>query len=167
MKTKILNASENDFNVILDLNQAALPAVSNMNMTQINYFFHQSKYFKIIKNCGEKNIAGFLIGLTFGLNYDSENYKWFIKKFDSFMYVDRIVISPEYIGRGLGTLFYKDLISYSLNNYKRIICEYNIKPMNLISKNFHEKFGFKSIGTQKTEGGRKEVSLMEYKIHTD
>lgn len=167
MKTRILNANKKDFNVILDLNQAALPAVSDMNMIKINYFFHKSKYFKIIKTAEDDNIIGFLIGLTGGLNYDSENYQWFIKKFDSFMYVDRIVISPEYTGKGFGTLFYKDLISYSLNNYKRIICEYNIKPMNLISKNFHKKFGFKSIGTQKTEGGKKEVSLMEYKIHTD
>ena len=48
--------------------------------------------------------------------------------------------------------------------FKNIICEYNIKPMNLISKKFHEKFGFRKVGSQKTEGGTKEVLMMEYSL---
>ena len=80
------------------------------------------------------------------------------------MYVDRIVIQEDSIGLGLGTMLYNDLIDYSKYKFKNIICEYNIKPMNLISKKFHEKFGFKRVGSQKTEGGTKEVLMMEYSL---
>jgi predicted GNAT superfamily acetyltransferase len=37
-------------------------------------------------------------------------------------------------------------------------------PPNKGSILFHEKYGFEQVGTQKTEGGNKEVSLMVYKI---
>ena len=80
------------------------------------------------------------------------------------MYVDRIVIHEDSTGLGLGTMLYNDLIYFSKNKFKNIICEYNIKPMNLISKKFHEKFGFKTVGNQKTEGGTKEVLMMEYSL---
>ena len=80
------------------------------------------------------------------------------------MYVDRIVIQENSMGLGLGTMLYNDLIYYSKDKFKNIICEYNIKPMNLISKKFHEKFGFKRVGNQKTEGGTKEVLMMEYSL---
>jgi len=36
--------------------------------------------------------------------------------------------------------------------------------MNSISKKFHEKFGFKRVGSQKTEEGTKEVLMMEYSL---
>ena len=32
------------------------------------------------------------------------------------------------------------------------------------TKKFHEKFGFKRVGNQKTEGGTKEVLMMEYSL---
>ena len=80
------------------------------------------------------------------------------------MYVDRIVIQEDSMSLGLGTMLYNDLIYFSKNKFKNIICEYNIKPMNLISKNFHKKFGFKRVGKQKTEGGKKEVLMMEYSL---
>ena len=80
------------------------------------------------------------------------------------MYVDRIVIQDDNLGLGFGSMLYNDLIDYSKGRFKNIICEYNIKPMNLISKNFHKKFGFKRVGKQKTEGGKKEVLMMEYSL---
>ena len=43
-------------------------------------------------------------------------------------------------------------------------CEVNMRPPNKVSIFFHEKYGFEKVGTQKTEGGNKEVSLMVYKI---
>ena len=141
-----------------------MPAVSFMDEESLNYFHNVSEYFKLIKRGKENKIYGFLIGLTDKLNYKSENYLWFSKRYSSFMYVDRIVIQEDSLGLGLGTMLYNDLIDYSKNKFKNIICEYNIKPMNLISKKFHEKFGFKRVGNQKTEGGTKEVLMMEYSL---
>ncbi len=164
MKYEIIDATKSDLAEILMLNQKAKPAVSSMDEKSLNYFYSVSEYFKLIK-CGNKNkIYGFLIGLTDNLKYKSENYLWFSKRYSSFMYVDRIVIQEKSIGLGFGTMLYNDLIDYSSGKFENIICEYNIKPMNLISKKFHEKFGFKRVGSQKTEGGTKEVLMMEYSL---
>ena len=48
---------------------------------------------------------------------------------------------------------------------KRIACEFNIKPENPISKSFHLGLGYKRVGTQLTELGTKEVSLMIKEIN--
>ena len=162
MKYEIIDAKKCDLSEILSLNQKALPAVSFMDEKSLNYFYNVSKYFKLIKCDKENKIYGFLIGLTENLSYKSENYLWFSKRYSSFMYVDRIVIQDDSLGLGFGSMLYNDLIDYSKGKFKNIICEYNIKPMNLISKNFHKKFGFKRVGKQKTEGGIKEVIMMEY-----
>ena len=62
------------------------------------------------------------------LDYESENYLWFSKRYSSFMYVDRIVIQSDSLGLGFGTMLYNDLINYSKGKFKNIICEYNVKP---------------------------------------
>jgi len=162
VKYEIIDAMKSDFSEILSLNQKAMPAVSFMDEESLKYFHNVSEYFKLIKRGNENKIYGFLIGLTDKLDYKSENYLWFSKRYSSFMYVDRIVIQDDSIGLGFGSMLYNDLIDYSKDKFKNIICEYNIKPMNLISKNFHKKFGFKRVGKQKTEGGTKEVIMMEY-----
>ena len=45
-----------------------------------------------------------------------------------------------------------------------LTCEVNLKPPNDGSILFHEKYGFEQVGTQETDGGEKEVSLMVYQI---
>ena len=164
MEYEIIDAKKSDLLGVLSINQKAMPAVSFMDKKSLNYFYSVSEYFKLIKSVKDNKIYGFLIGLTENLNYKSENYLWFSKRYSSFMYVDRIVIQEDSMGLGLGTMLYNDLIYYSKDKFKNIICEYNIKPMNSISKKFHEKFGFKRVGNQKTEGGTKEVLMMEYSL---
>ena len=148
--------------LIVKMNQEALPAVSSVNINDMNHFLTIVDYFCSIKI--EKKLVGFLIALSPGKEYHSVNYKWFEKRFDSFMYVDRIVIDPSYQGNGLGKGFYNDLVDFSNNKTDRITCEVNIRPKNEGSMIFHEKYGFIQVGTQTTENGKKEVSLMEYKI---
>ena len=156
MKYEIIDAKKSDFSEILSLNQKAMPAVSFMDEESLNYFYNVSEYFKLIK-CGKENkIYGFLIGLTDKLNYKSENYLWFSKRYSSFMYVDRIVIQEDSLGLGLGTMLYNDLIDYSKNKFKNIICEYNIKPMNLISKNFMKSLDLKELVIKKRKEAQKK-----------
>lgn len=41
-----------------------------------------------------------------------------------------------------------------------LACEVNLDPPNPRSLEFHRRFGFEQVGMQKTEGGKKTVSLM-------
>ena len=147
---------------IHNLNQGALPTVSSITIYDMSQFFEMADYFRVIKV--KNNIVGFLIALTSGKDYHSPNYKWFEKKYSQFMYVDRIVIDPSFQTRGLGRAFYDDLKIFSQRYTPIITCEVNLKPKNEGSLLFHKKYGFEQVGTQKTERGKKEVSLMVYKI---
>ena len=97
--------------------------------------------------------------------YKSLNYSWFSKRFNNFAYIDRIAVKEEYNRQGIGTLLYSDLEQSLPKDIKIIACEYNIKPLNKVSQNFHQKMEYKNVGTQFTENNTKEVSLMIKKIN--
>jgi len=126
----------------------------------MNHFLEISSYFKIIKV--EEKLIGFLIGLLPGLNYGSENYKWFSAIYSSFIYVDRVVIDSKNQNKGFGKIFYDDLKETFYKKASIITCEVNIRPYNKQSIDFHKKYGFKEVGTKNTENNKKTVSYMIY-----
>ena len=162
MKFSIIDTKKGHLEQILMLNELSLPAVSSVTIDEMANFLDIADYFKsiIIDNI----IVGFLIALHPGKDYHSLNYKWFEKRYKSFIYVDRIVIASSYQGNGLGKSFYNDLALFAKNKTNDITCEVNIRPKNEGSMIFHKKYGFYEVGTQTTENGKKEVSLMKYKI---
>ena len=163
MEFSIIRTKKNHLNDILTLNESFLPAVSSVDIKQMERFLNFADYFKSV--LVNNTISGFLIAIHPGKNYDSLNYKWFEKKFESFLYVDRIVIGSEFHGQGIGKAFYDDLQSCASKKTNFITCEVNIKPSNEGSMIFHQKYGFKKVGTQITDYGKKEVCLMKYKIN--
>jgi len=163
MKFSIIETKKYHLDEILSLNESFLPAVSSVNINQMKRFLDIADYFKIILI--ENTVSGFLIAIHPGKNYDSPNYKWFEKKYKSFLYVDRVVIASKYQGCGIGRSLYNDLKVFASNKTDRITCEVNIKPKNTGSIIFHKKFGFHQVGTQSTDKGEKEVSLMKYLIN--
>ena len=162
MNFTISNTITDELPYILKMNQEALPAVSSVSIEDMEHFLNIVDYFRTLKV--ENKIAGFLIALSPGKDYSSLNYKWFEKTYNSFIYVDRIVIDTNYHRNGLGTTFYNDLETFSIGKSSRITCEVNIRPKNKGSMVFHETYGFEQVGTQTTEEGKKEVSLMSYKL---
>lgn len=162
MNFRIENTSSSDLDEILKLNQQALPAVSSVTKEEMQHFLNIVDYFKSL--IIDQKVIGFLIALTPGKDYQSLNYKWFENKYKSFIYVDRIVISPSYQGKGLGTNFYNDLSKTTDKTITKITCEVNLNPPNEESMLFHKKYGFEQVDTQFTENGKKEVSLMKLSI---
>jgi uncharacterized protein len=151
----IRNALPDDLAVLLDLNQKALPHVNSIEIGDMERFLEQAAYFKIIGD-----LDGFLIGLKPGLDYASDNYRWFSDAFEDFYYIDRIIIAEGARGQGLGNLLYEDIIETARTHTPRLTCEVNSRPPNPHSMAFHQRFGFAPVGTQKTEGGTKEVTLL-------
>lgn len=162
MNFKIENTSSSELDQILELNQQALPAVSSVTKKEMEHFLSIVDYFKSL--IIDQRVVGFLIALTPGKDYHSVNYQWFEHKYKSFMYVDRIVITPTHQGKGLGTTFYNDLSKSTDQTITKITCEVNLKPTNEESMLFHKKYGFEQVDTQFTESGKKEVSLMKLSI---
>lgn len=145
-----------DIPVIHRMNNNAAPAVNELNFDSFWNLCSQAEF--LIKAQIKGTTCGFLLVLPSGLEYASENYRWLSNKYRSFLYIDRVVVSPKYSNQGIGSEMYKQLFDFgSAGGWDRINCEVNICPMNEVSINFHKKHGFTAQGTQETEGGAKTV----------
>ena len=143
---------------VLALNEAALPHVNSLSLGDLTTLADQAFYFRMIAVDGA--VAGFMLALTPGQDYQSLNYRWFSQSYDSFVYVDRIVVDPGFAGRGIGQRLYQDLTTATRGVAPRITCEVNLSPPNPRSLAFHQRLGFDEVGQQPTEDGHKQVSLL-------
>jgi hypothetical protein len=160
MVCRIRTSTESDLPHILELNKAAIPAVNLLNRQELWNLFSQADYFRTLWL--REKVIGFLIALGPGAIYNSPNYRWFELRYDQFLYVDRIVIDPAYQGLGYGRMIYDGLRQFAGKNFSRIACEVNLRPKNDNSLRFHQRYGFREVGVQETEGGTKQVCLMTY-----
>lgn len=154
----IRDAGHEDFARILELNDAEVRQTSAMDVTQLAALAGMAAYFKVATV--EGRVAAFLIALREGAPYRNDNYDWFAARFDRFLYVDRIVVGSGFAGRGIGRALYEDLFAVArADGVPTVTCEYNIDPPNPASRAFHDRFGFRELGTQWVAGGTKLVSL--------
>ena len=162
MDYRTQKTTEEDLTGILQLNQAAMPAVSSLSHSELLGIFLEADHCRSL--CAQGKIAGFLICLGPGKSYQSPNYQWFRKRYECFLYVDRIVIDVPHQGMGMGKILYDEMREFARPNYSHLTCEINLRPPNEGSMVFHQRYGFRQVGSQNTEGGEKKVALMEYKI---
>ena len=159
MTTNLRAVSLGDLATVRLLNEAALPHVNSLTLAQFDWFRVHAPYFRIAEQAGD--IVGFLTALTPELSYASPNFEWFQANRDRFVYVDRIVVAESARGSGVGRQLYHDLAEFAAPFADLLTCEVNIRPPNPGSVLFHERMGFREVGRQETDGGAKEVLLME------
>lgn len=148
-----------DYGWMLDLNNAAAPAVNRLDEAALAALVATADWVRAVETDGRP--AGLLVVFGPGTDYASLNYRWFADRFDDFRYVDRIVVDAALRGQGLGVALYAALESYATERTVRLTCEVNAVPPNPASLRFHQANGFREVGRQTTEGGAKQVILME------
>ena len=157
MTQQIRDAEPGDYEALVVLNNAAVPAVNALSVDDFADFAAEADLFRVLGPLGAPEAL--LIALQPGRPYDSLNYRWFERTYDSFLYVDRVVVSETQRGRGLGALLYEDFAEAGRRlSVPRLTCEVNLDPPNPGSIRFHERLGFRAVGTQ--EAGGKQVQLM-------
>jgi uncharacterized protein len=155
---EIRAAELTDFEAICALNLAEVQHTSAMDLTRLTELNAISCYHKMA--CIGGIVAGFLLAMCNGSSYKNENFEWFSKRYPRFIYVDRIVVSSASRGLRLGSVLYEDLFRHARSKEIPLVtCEYNIVPPNEPSRSFHDKFGFKELGTLWAANGAKQVSL--------
>jgi predicted GNAT superfamily acetyltransferase len=158
MKLALRNFVSAELDLILAANEANLPHVNSLNLEQFTELATKTAYFKVATL--DEKLAGFLMAMTPKADYASDNYQWFCRQYDEFIYVDRIITLDYARGHGVGSALYQDIEKYCRGHgISRICCEVNIRPANEVSIQFHEKRMFKQVNKQQTEGGKKSVSL--------
>ncbi len=155
---KIRPANNKDFQTIVELNQAAIKATGAMDLAHLQNLNNWSVYHKVATH--NDQVVAFLLVLPAGKPYQSPNYRWFNDHYQSFLYVDRIVVDEQFTGMKIGSLLYQDLFSTAKKQgIDAIACEYNLKPLNKTSQHFHQRFGFNQVATQWLDSETKQVSL--------
>lgn len=150
---------------ILNLNNQAVPHVNELSLESLSGLRDQCCQFLVaLPSDAADSVAGFLILMDENSSYRSPNYQYFAKNYDSFVYVDRIVVSEEFRGGGLGSTFYQSVIEDHTGQKQVLCCEVNSRPPNPQSLKFHHQIGFETVARQETEGGTKEVQLMTRRL---
>ena len=133
-----------DADQVLALNEACQPEVGPMDQAKLAGFEEWAPYFKVVESDGA--IVGLLIGLTEEAPYSSPNFGWFVERYPTFAYVDRVAVSETERGAGWGPALYRDFEQWALDNQRPMLCaEVNVEPPNPRSLRFHEIFGFDPV----------------------
>ncbi len=153
-----------DLDAILEINNASAPAVNPLTTDSLERLLELSRWTRVIDD--DAGPAGFLLGLHGpGLAYPSENYDWFSRRLDVFLYVDRVAVAARARGAGLGTRLYHAFVDHARTLGIDTVCaEVNVRPPNPGSVRFHERFGFRAVGEQETKGDSVRVRLYEYPV---
>lgn len=149
-----------DLESVLSINQAARPAVGDLDHARLAHLVDESSIALCAEEAGA--IAGFCLVLAPHADYDSVNYAWFSARYRDFIYLDRVAIVPEHRGRGVARALYTEVERLALRLRPQptsFTLEVNLRPRNEESLGFHARMGFTEVGRQETPYGA-EVSLM-------
>jgi len=149
-----------DLPAVLALNNAAVPAVPPATREELAQLVVVAGL-AVVAEVEPGHPVGFLLAMDPGVGYESENYRWFSARGDSFVYVDRIVVGEGQRGTGIGRALYAAAFVRA-DEYGRaeVTCEVNVRPANPESLAFHERLGFTKLGEQETKGGAYRVALL-------
>ena len=154
--TSLRSVTTADLPALLELNNAAVPAVNALDLAQLTELVDMSAAALTVDS-----VECLLVALRPGLAYASANYRWFSERYPDFLYVDRIVVGPDARDAGLGTLLYAKVEDCARRlGVPRITCEVSVVPPNPGSQRFHSRLGFTGVGRLCGDGG-KAVGMME------
>ena len=147
-----------DIDTVLVLNQSEVPHVGSVDIEQMHWFAANAHYFRVA--ISEAGFAAFLVGLRPGSSYESPNYRWFCHRYDEFAYVDRVVVAQHARRAGMAARLYEDFAAAMPESVGVMTCEVNTRPPNAASMTFHERLGFKQVGSRTYDDGEKSVAML-------
>ncbi|MFM7251793.1 MAG: GNAT family N-acetyltransferase [Ilumatobacteraceae bacterium] len=142
----------------LALNNANVPELNELDGPEVARLASLAEAALVAEVDGQ--FAGFCWAIGPGQPYGSLNYGWFSRTYTQFAYLDRIAVLPEFRRLGIGRAFYDVLIDRLRGSWPLLTCEVNVRPRNEASLQFHHAIGFREVGQQDTDGGKKTVSLL-------
>ncbi|HET8795403.1 MAG TPA: GNAT family N-acetyltransferase [Arthrobacter sp.] len=164
--TVLLRAvTEADIPAITAINNSAVPAVPFTDEDGIADLVDVAAL-KLVAVPDENPAAvlGFVLAMSSGSPYDSENFQWFERRGEAHFYVDRIVVADGARGRGVGEALYAAVFEHAWSiGAGAVTCEVNTDPPNPGSLKFHGRLGFTEVGSQPTKGGAVTVAMLEHR----
>ena len=143
---QIRDVAVDDFPEILKLNQGALPQVSPMDLDALGWFEQKAAYFRVAEADG--NLVGFLIAVAHDGGYPSKFFGWFCSRYDKFIYVDRVIVTESARGKRVAWRLFEDVERAAAERAFLLASDVYSRPPNQISLSFHDKYGFRRVGSQ-------------------
>ena len=159
---RVREAVAADHAAVLALNNTAVPHVNALSTEEFAWLAGHANFFRMAEDA--EGLVGFTIVLPSGLDYWSDNYKWFAARFDRFLYLDRVVVDGRGRGRGAGRALYEALFAFGAGRWPRVALEVNLRPPNPGSEAFHARLGFTTLGVREYDDGDHAVLMMEREL---
>lgn len=153
----VRDATAADVAAVLALNNANTPHVNALTMEEFSWLRSHAAYFRVAVD-GD-GVAGFVLCLPAGVEYWSDNYKWFAARYDAFLYLDRVVVAERARLGGVGRALYDDLHAFSAGRWPRVTLEVNLRPPNPGSVAFHSALGYVPVGVREYNDSANAVQL--------
>lgn len=149
-----------DHAAILALNNGAVPHVNALSPEEFAWLSGRANFFRVAVD--DDGLLGFALVLPPGLEYWSDNYRWFTARFGTaFTYLDRVVVAERARRRGVGRALYEALFTFARGRWPRVTLEVNLRPPNPGSERFHAELGFVTLGVREYNDGVHAVLMME------
>ncbi len=138
------------------LNQAHRVALSSLSRERLEVLLGRAFLARVVDDR-----AAFMLTFDQDADYDSPNFLWFKGQLARFVYVDRVVVSPDHRRQGLAGLLYDELFRFARDQgTERIVCEVNADPPNPGSDAFHAARGFTVMGQASLADRAKSVRYL-------
>lgn len=159
--TTIRPCTHDDADALVAINNSGYPAVPMATSEEMLGLLSMCSLALIAENENGTPL-GFVMAMDPGLDYASENYVFFEARFTNHLYIDRIVLTDDSRGLGLGSTLYEQIFDRArTDGRERVTCEVNLEPPNPGSLRFHRRWGFEDVDTQPTKGGQVVVQLLQ------
>lgn len=150
---------ERDVPAVLELNQLEVEKLAPMDADLLHEIHRWADRFDVVELDGE--FVGFVITMGPGVDYHSDNYRWFVERYgEGFYYLDRVVMTEGSRGRGLGSQVY-DALEERAAEFGRLALEVNLNPPNEVSLAFHRSRGYQPVGEVTDDVGHRRVMLVK------
>jgi predicted GNAT superfamily acetyltransferase len=151
-----------DIPQLVELNNRNVPAVSPSDADGMAALLSLTDAtVAVVDESAPQTLLGFILLMRPGVDYDSENYRWFEARGSDFLYVDRIVVADAAQNRGVGAALYREVFRDAAERgIAEVACEVNVDPPNPGSLRFHGRLGFAEVGRQATKGDTITVAML-------
>lgn len=150
--------AERDAETVLELNQSHLDAVGPLDEERLAWLAQIAERVLVADDAGA--VAGFVMLIGPDSTYDSPNYRWFVARRPSFLYLDRVVVAPTSRRRGVGTTLYAAAEELA-TPYGAMALEVYAVPPNEVSQAFHASRGYVEVGRLEQANGKTAAMLVK------
>ena len=152
-------AAPQDFDRLFEINGLSVPGVSAETAYALETIFSVGET-RVAADANDRPLGFINLVAPGTMAYESPNLRWFEAWQDrahlKVQYVDRIAVDPAARGLGIGERLYQCAFDLSAS-LDGLGCEVNSLPPNPGSHRFHQRLGFKEVGQQVFEPGKKAV----------